>query len=340
MLIEEIEGVLGPYFPYTFVTQLRFVLAFSFLVAAVATWITMPLLIRKLRGAGILGEDRNKPAAGEVPEMGGMGMLLGFYTGVFAGLVVFRFDAEVELLYLASLVTVAGAAMAGILDDLVTLRQRFKAAIAFVFAAPVAAFAVDYSIAFPLVGPVDLGLLYPLLLVPLAVASAANSMNMLEGFNGLSAGNCLILAFGFLLLSLVEGTREGLLILAPFAGAVLVFLYFNAYPARVFPGDVFTLAAGAVLATAAIAGKLEFYAAVMFGPQILEFALKVRGAFEAENFPTRLDADGRLHHEGPAHSLTHLVMRRFAPTEAGLVAVLWLVQGAFVGLALLLAMVA
>lgn len=340
MLIEEIERVLGPLFPYVFVTQLRFVLAFSFVVAAAATWVTMPLLIRKLRGAGILGEDKNKPARPDVPEMGGMGVLLGFYTGVFAGVVVFRFPEQVELLYLASLITVAGAAMAGILDDLVRLRQRFKAAIAFVFAAPVAAFATDYAVAFPWVGPVDLGLLYPLLLVPLGVASAANSMNMLEGFNGLSAGNALLLAFGFLLLSLIVGTREGLLILAPFAGAVLAFLFFNAYPARVFPGDVFTLAAGAVLATAAVAGKLEFYGAVMFGPQILEFGLKLRGRFAAENFPTRVDPEGRLHHDGPAQSLTHLVMKRFEPTEWGLVAALWLLQAAFVGAALLLALVA
>lgn len=340
MLVDEIERILGPLFPYTFVTQLRFVLAFSFLVAAAATFVTMPMLIRKLRGARIRGEDKNKPDGPKIPEMGGMGALLGFYTGVFAGLVVFKVPDATELLYLATLVAVAGAAMAGILDDLVQLRQRFKAMIAFVFAAPVAVYAIDYTVQIPLWGLVDFGIYYPLVLVPLGIASAANSMNMLEGFNGLSAGNALLIGGGFLAVALVLGSREGLLILAPFLGAVLVFLHYNSYPARVFPGDVFTLTCGAVLASSAIAGKFEAFGVVMFVPQMAEFALKTKGRFDAENFPKRVGDDGTLHYEGPVESLTHLVMKHAEVNEWQLVVVLWTVQLVFVLAGIGLALVA
>lgn len=339
-LIEELERVLGGFFPYRLATNLEFVLVASFLVAGFATWVAMPLLIRKLRGAGILGRDVNKPGAPEVPEMGGLGWFLGFYSGVFVALAFRLLNGELEPLYLAALITVAGAAMAGILDDLIKLRQRFKAFISFVFAAPMVVFASDYTIAIPLLGDVGFGLWYPLLLVPLGIAAAAQTMNMLEGFNGLSAGNSLLIGLGLLAVSILRDDATVLPLLAPFLAATLVFLAYNRHPARVFPGDIFTLSTGALLACVAIIGDMEVAGVIMFAPQILEFGMKFLRDLPSGEWWGDLDDEGLLHcPPGGPVGLPQWVMKRTGGvTEPRLVMWLWGIQALFVALGVGVAM--
>jgi UDP-N-acetylglucosamine--dolichyl-phosphate N-acetylglucosaminephosphotransferase len=332
MLIDEIEALLGGYFPFEATTDLRFVLTFSFLTAAAATRFVMPHLIRKLDGEGITGTDINKPdPKPEIPEMGGLGWLLGLYSGVFGALIFFTNGPHTTHLYLATLMTITGAAMAGILDDLIGLRQRFKAGLSFIFAAPLVVFVGDYTIWFPVVGFLDFGIVYPLLLVPLGVASAAQSMNMLEGFNGLSAGNCLIIALGMVAVSFLTGKHDALPLLVPFFGATAVFLAYNRYPAEVFPGDVFTLAAGAYLACCAMIGKFELAGAVMFTPQIVEFFYKqYRGLPSSEWWG--VPNDGKLHcpWDRP-RGLAQWFIKRFEDgvEEGRLVATMWAAQAVF-----------
>jgi UDP-N-acetylglucosamine--dolichyl-phosphate N-acetylglucosaminephosphotransferase len=45
----------------------------------------------------------------------------------------------------------------------------------------------------PIVGPMDLGILYPLLIVPLGIVGASNAYNMVAGYNGLEAGMGIII---------------------------------------------------------------------------------------------------------------------------------------------------
>lgn len=264
------------------------------IVAVVATLVIVPKMLRKLRGAGIVGRDINKPDRPEVPEMGGLAVFLGFNAGVFAFLVLTQVSPETEMVVLAALITGAGAAMTGILDDLVELRQRFKAFIPFVFAAPLALYLGDRTVAFPLVGTLDFGLAYTILLVPLGVACASNGFNMLEGYNGLGAGIGLVLATALGALAVLNGHPAALILLVPLAGALLVFLAFNRYPARVFPGDTMTLFVGAVLAAGAMLGKIEFWGFLLFIPHVAEFFLKMRRGFPSKGWWGEF-RDGKLH---------------------------------------------
>lgn len=296
-------------------------------VALVATLIVMPRLLRKLRGAGIVGRDINKPDRPEIPEMGGLGVFLGFNAGVFAVLLFWQPPAEEHAMLLVAMITAAGAAMTGVIDDLVELRQRFKAFIPVVFAAPLAFYLNDYSITFPLVGTIDFGLLYPLVLVPLGITCASNSFNMLEGYNGLGAGLGIIMAIAISILAYLNGALIALALTLPLAGALLAFLVFNRYPAKVFPGDTMTLLVGAVLAAAGMIGKVEFWAALLFVPHIIEFFLKARGNFAAENFAREVKPRGRsaplLAYEGNVESLTHLPLRSGKYTEPLISATFW-----------------
>ncbi len=272
----------------------RVALALGIVISLATALVAMPKTLPKLRGAGITGTDRHKRERPEIPEMGGLVVFLAFNVGAFAVLGLGDLPIGQQRLLLASLVVAAGALITGVLDDLLDLRQRFKALIPFAFAAPLALFVTDTAIVFPLVGRVEFDLAYSLLLVPVGVACASNGFNMLEGFNGLGASLGIVMASTMVVLSWLKGSRAGLVLLFPLIGALGGFLYFNSYPADVLPGDSMTLTVGAVLASAAILGKIEFWGAFLFLPHVLEFFLKARLYFPDEGWGGALQEDGRL----------------------------------------------
>ncbi|MHB8632534.1 MAG: MraY family glycosyltransferase [Thermoplasmatota archaeon] len=313
----------------------RGALALGFLASFSTAAIVTPRAISKLRGAGIVARDRHKPDLPEIAEMGGLAVFLAFNVGAFAILGSRNLEPAVQVLVLASLVVCAGACITGILDDLISLRQRFKAVIPLAFAAPLAVYVESYQVTFPFVGVVDFRLLYPLLLVPLGIAFASNAFNMLEGFNGLGAGLGIALAMALGAMAVLSGNLAGLAILVPMVGALAAFLFYNAFPARVFPGDTMTLLVGASLACGAILSKLEFWVALLMLPHFVEFALKASASFKVQSFADRVDAEGHLFRDAPVRSLTHVPMKiRPGISERGLVRVLWGAHAAYCGVVL------
>ncbi len=258
-------------------------LLISFLVTSIA----VPLMIPRLKRNGISGRDRNKPDQPEVAEMGGLGIILGFGAGVILVVFLVSFTNLLGTVNLESILailcTVLIAAVIGILDDLIDIKQWVKA-LAPVFAAlPLMALKVGDSIMrVPVVGNVDFGIAYSLVLVPIGVTAAANAVNMLGGFNGVEAGMGVIATGGLAIIAYLHAESTPLLVLISASGALLAFLRFNWYPARIFIGDVGTLTIGAVIAAAAIIGNFETAGVIVLLPYILEFILKA-----ANGFPSR-----------------------------------------------------
>jgi phospho-N-acetylmuramoyl-pentapeptide-transferase len=89
----------------------------------------------------------------------------------------------------------------------------------------------------------------------LAIVATSNAVNLADGLDGLAAGLCTIAAAGFALLALKAGEREVAIMGLALAGACLGFLGFNRHPARIFMGDVGSLALGGALA--AMAARLN-----------------------------------------------------------------------------------
>jgi len=300
----------------------------SLLVSAicsfVAAYLFLPWLIKSLHGTPAVGKDLNKPDRPLVPEMGGLGVILGFYVGV-AVLALFALQEIPGSFYYAAVTAALGAGVVGLMDDMFTLRKRWKAALPFILALPMGA--VAYGSGNRVLLGVDIGVLIALA-IPVGVTSAANAANMLEGFNGLGAGLGVIMAVTLVVLSLLTSAEEGLFLLFPLIGALLAFLSFNRYPARVFPGDSMTLFTGATLACAAIISSpsMKAYGALLFLPMIIEFALKARGRFQAENYG-RAGSDGRLVWEGRIESVLHVIMRRRRLREWEVVLVAWAIEG-------------
>jgi len=301
-------------------------------VAFGAAYLFLPWLIRSLRGTSLVGKDLNKADQRLVPEMGGVAVILGFYVGV-ATLTVLAFDDISGAVYFAALSASLGAGVVGLMDDMFRLRKRSKAILPFVLALPLGA--VVYASGNRTLFGFDVGLLMALT-VPLGVTSAGNAANMLEGLNGLGAGLGVIMAVSLIILSLLTGAQEGLFLLFPLLGALLAFLSFNRYPARVFPGDSMTLFTGSTIACAAIISSppLKTYGAILFAPMILEFFLKSRGHFQGENYG-ELGPDGRLGWRGRVESLVHLVMRWRRLREWEVVVVVWAIEAVLCSMVIL-----
>ena len=264
----------------------------------------------------MVGEDRNKPHKPKIVEMGGIAVVIGFFAGFSAALVLDGV-ANKELLYV-SLSAVLGAAFIGVLDDLFELRQRQKAFFPFLLALPLGA-ALSSVIYLPFVGEVDFGVLM-IIGAPFAITCAASAGNMLEGFNGLGAGLGIIMSGTLIVLGLHHDRLDGVYILAPLMGCLIAFLWFNKYPAKIFPGDTLMLFMGAAIAVGGMLSNLYIQTSVIFLPMIIEFFLKSRGNFKAENYCSDA-ANGHLEYKGRIESLTHVFMKRFRLSERGLVAI-------------------
>ncbi len=296
------------------------ILVASAMVSFAASWLFLPWLIRSLRGTTLVGKDLNKPHAPLIPEMGGIGVILGFYVGVGV-LSAFAVPSASAALFFAAMSACLGAGLVGLMDDMFRLRKRSKAILPFVLALPLGA--VVYAAKNTVLLGVDIGLLMAVM-VPLGVTSASNAANMLEGFNGLGAGLGVIMTSSLIAISIITGAQGGLFLLFPLLGALTAFLCFNRYPARVFPGDSMTLFTGATIACAAIisAPSLKAFGAVLFAPMIVEFILKARGRFQGENYGV-MDEDGKLSWNGRIESLAHAVMRWRRLKEWQIVGIVW-----------------
>ena len=214
----------------------------SFALTGGVAFVLARFLSVKFKEMGITGVDVHKPDKPVTAEMGGLAVLIGVVVGASF---FYELEPGFSPLFLAGLLTILFVGMVGIVDDLFSIRQRYKPFLVAAMTIPLAARAIwKNEIHFPLIGSIPFGILYPLVVVPLGVTTSANLSNMLAGFNGLEAG-CATIGIGALtLLSALEGQYVGLAIGSLFLAGYLGFLTLNWYPAKIFPGDTGTLMAG------------------------------------------------------------------------------------------------
>lgn len=268
------------------------------LTALLVSFIFGPALIRGLTANQIGqqirpdGPERHLAKAG-TPTMGGTLILFSLVLAT-----VLLCDLTNAYVWV-TLVGTLGFAAIGFVDDYRKirvgnskgLRARDKLSLQFAVAAAVSVFlylwpSFDTSLHFPFLksAHLDLGLAYiPFSMV--VIVGASNAVNLTDGLDGLAIGPVMTTAFTYGVFSYVTGNVKlaeylqipyvaGVGELAIFCGALvcagLGFLWFNAYPAKMFMGDVGALPLGAALAIVALLTKHEIVLLVAGGIFVVE----------------------------------------------------------------------
>ncbi|MBX9268382.1 phospho-N-acetylmuramoyl-pentapeptide-transferase [Chromobacterium violaceum] len=117
------------------------------------------------------------------------------------------------------------------------------------------------------------------------IVGTSNAVNLTDGLDGLAALPTVLVSAGlaifayvaghavfskYLGLPFIPGAHEVVVFCAAMCGACLGFLWFNAYPAQVFMGDVGALALGAALGTVAVIVRQEIVLFLMGGLFVME----------------------------------------------------------------------
>jgi UDP-N-acetylglucosamine--dolichyl-phosphate N-acetylglucosaminephosphotransferase len=291
------------------------ILLICFSISFFVTLFATPSWIKRAKKHGLVGQDVHKLDKRKVAEMGGIAVILGFIFAIlsYVALTINQPNTEKNtLMVLGILCSLLMTTVIGIIDDIlgwkIGLRQYEKPILTLIATIPIAILLIgDNTLLLPFLGSVNIGIVYSVLLIPAIILITTNGFNMLAGYNGLEAGQGIIIlgtlgAIAFKLGNFWPGTIAFIMVFG-----LAAFLIHNFYPAKVFPGDSLTYSVGALIGIVAIVGHLEMTLLILFIPYGIEFFLKMRGKFQKESF-AKLHKDGSLYVTG-IYGLEHVMVR-------------------------------
>lgn len=308
----------------------------AMVLAFIVTYVVTPTIIRTMKERGITGIDRNKREKMQIPELGGLAIMLGFPIGILFSAGIMKYLDIIDISpILAATSVIALCGLIGLLDDVAGIPRIRKPILIALTALPV--MALNYGgalIEIPFGLSIDLrslSFIYWLILVPVGITGAANAMNMSAGYNGLETGQTAVVSF-FLLIAVILVNRniESVLIFSALLGASLGLNYFNGYPAATFVGNVGTFAMGATIAVGVITAGIEVAGVIAIAPAFYELIAAFYFTFikkvtsdqvrKAHSNPI-IDENNKLHPPEGAEKfkLTYYILSKRPMTELNLV---------------------
>lgn len=146
---------------------------------------------------------------------------------------------------------------------------------------------------------IPLGWSFGLFIFVLLVGTS-NAVNITDGLDGLCAGLSVIsfLAYGIIAwnCSWLSGYQEIAIFGFILSGALVGFLMFNSHPAKVFMGDLGSLALGSTLATMAILTRHEMSLAIIGGVFLIEVLSSLIQIIAIRKFGKKVFLKAPLHH--------------------------------------------
>ena len=243
--------------------------AIAFAVSMLVTARMIPFLKQKQFGQFIReeGPEAHLSKAG-TPTMGG----IAFICGITVAMVVSMFLPGSQITgKIAILLSMFAYGAVGFIDDFnkvakkqnegLTPKQKLILQVVFGLALAVFMMAKEgTSMLIPFVGKtVDIGILYIPFVIFIEVAMA-NAVNLTDGLDGLASSTSAIVAATFAIIGMtVNGGNEPMTVAGQATfGALIGFLLYNHYPAKIFMGDTGSMALGGVLSAMAIVGHMEW----------------------------------------------------------------------------------
>jgi len=286
------DNIIGPNRPVAWVFRFWPVLVASFIGSLAATWLCKKIAI-KFRIVD-RPDDLVKTHKEPIAYLGGLGMLVGLTVAILVGIGCLR-DEEFFSPALKWLVGIlAGGAIAcfvGLTDDIFDMKPRHKFLGQIIAAIVLILVGITpdlYRITDPLNLPMpqSLEVILSTFIVIFFVLGATNSLNLLDGLDGLCAGVTAIITIALLLLSIhlatwgysEVGDPVRVIICLGLVGGVFGFLPFNRYPAKIFMGDAGSMLLGFMIAALMIlfgerVPRWWMASIVIFGLPILDTAV-------------------------------------------------------------------
>ena len=237
-------------------------MALTIMLAFIISFAATPLVKKFAEKVGAMDvpKDSRRVHDHPIPRMGGLAIFLGFLLSV----VVF---ADITMQVRGMLLGAILIVFVGVVDDIVSLRAIVKLLLQIV-AAVIAVLhgeRIEFFSHPNVFGSTDL-LLLDYLSGPITVlwiVAVTNSVNLIDGLDGLAVGVSTISSVTMIVVALILGNNNNIaLILAALAGACVGFIPYNFNPAKIFMGDTGALLLGYVLATASVIGFFKFSTAI------------------------------------------------------------------------------
>jgi UDP-GlcNAc:undecaprenyl-phosphate GlcNAc-1-phosphate transferase len=172
-----------------------------------------------------------------IPYLGGIAI----YAGINAASLFGFSKCDMNAALFVTIFTAVSLIMClGLVDDIYDIKQGWKFMVQIAIGVSFISFGTRIN-TFPLIYiSVPVSVLY--------IIGVCNSLNLLDGLDGLAAGNTAISALFFSILFFIKGDQTGLVLSFALLGACVAFLIYNFMPAKIFMGDAGSMLLGFMLA--------------------------------------------------------------------------------------------
>ena len=263
------------------------------------------------------------------PTMGGVVIILSVVLTIFL-LTIFNIDRSLNAWLLTIVFVLYG--LIGFVDDFIKLfmkrnlgltsRQKFLAqiVIGLIFYVVLLLNGFDNQLNIPFLGNISLSYLYGLFAI-FWLVGFSNATNLTDGIDGLMASTGVVAYAAYAYIAYIQKEWGVFVFAVSIIGGLLGFLLFNHKPAKIFMGDVGSLALGAGLAAISILLNVEWTILLIGLIFVIETASVILQVFWFKKTGERIFKMSPIHH--------HFEMEGWSE---------WKIVGIFSGIGLLMAM--
>ncbi len=247
----------------------------ALVVSLVISFLTSPVVKNFAYKVGAIDvpKDARRMHKVPIPRLGGLAIFFGFIVGI---LLFDKIDRQMQGILLGAVVIV----VLGVVDDITPLPAKLK----FVVQIIAALIPVFHGVVIKAVSNPNLlsdnaywqmGNISSVVITVLWIVAITNSVNLIDGLDGLAVGVSTISATTVLVISLLVSDMQVAIAMAALVGACAGFMPYNLNPAKMFMGDTGATFLGYILATMSIQGLFKFYAIISFAVPFLILGLPI-----------------------------------------------------------------
>lgn len=268
-----------------------------FLIALIVAYVLTPGVKKLAIKVGAVDKpNARKVHTHAIPRLGGLAIYVGFMAAV-----LFCVPVRHELLGL--LLGCTAIVALGIWDDICNIPAKVKLVGQIVAACIPIAFGIQIEW---LTNPFGTLIVLPeLVAIPVTIfwiIGFTNTVNLIDGLDGLAAGVSFIASVSMFLLAYTMNQYLPAMIIVAMAGAALGFLQYNFNPAKIFMGDTGSMLLGYTMAVVAVLGLVKTAATIALVVPLIALGLPILDTLFAiirrkmSGVPIFQPDKGHLHH--------------------------------------------